>query len=176
MLDVNDAALTEEEQAALLEASDVTVLRSLLRAGSERDALARTSRDLKAVCKVLEKENAMLRREVQGSREAEEYERKHGRVAALDKELDEAAEETARLRRELDSVRGDLLESQRGLSVSQKAEGEAKEWRKEAAAERRARLAEREEAMVALENEREVRGPVHPSILPHLRGTLWLIP
>jgi hypothetical protein len=162
MLDVHDAALTEEEQAALLEASDVSVLRGLLRAGSERDALARTSRDLKAVCKVLEKENAMLRREVQGSREAEEYERKHGRAAALDKELDEAAEETARLRRELDVVRGQLLESQRDLGASQRVEDEAKEWRREAAAERRARLEDREEAKVALESEREVCSPGSP--------------
>ena len=37
-------------------------------------------------------------------RDAEEYERQHGRMSTLDKELDEAAEEAAKLRRELETV------------------------------------------------------------------------
>jgi hypothetical protein len=44
--------LSEEEQMKLLSASDIHVLKRLLHAGSERDQLSRTARELRAVSKV----------------------------------------------------------------------------------------------------------------------------
>lgn len=68
---------------------------------------------------VLEKENASLRREAEGLRDAAEYDRRHGRSAQLDRELDEAAEEAARLRRELNAV--SLLADDRAKRIIPKA-------------------------------------------------------
>ncbi len=45
------AVLSEEEQMKLLSAADIHVLKGLLHAGSERDSLSRTARELKAVSK-----------------------------------------------------------------------------------------------------------------------------
>lgn len=54
-------------------------------------------------------------------------------------------------------MRGDLAESQRGLGETQRAAGEADEWRKAAAAERRGRAEDRDKAKAALELDRKER-------------------
>ncbi len=108
--------------------------KQITRAPTDRDAITE---------QVLEKENTALRRELRTLKESQEHEAKYRRSVGVERELDDATEEIAVLRRHLDTLKEELLESQRRSNASMRAVEDSKNWRRDVARELVARAEEK---------------------------------
>ncbi len=92
---------------------------------------------------VLEKENSALRRELRALKETQERDTKYRRACGVERELEDATEEVVVLRRHIDALKEELLESQRSSTMSLRALEDGNNWRKEVARELVARAEEK---------------------------------